>query len=178
MNMVGLKKLSYGMFVVSSKLKEKINGQIANTVIQVSAKPPKVVVAINKGNLTHEYISESKVFSVSILSTETPVKIIGLFGFRTGREVNKFEKVKYRKGITGCPILLQYTVAYLEVKVLEEIDVGTHTLFVGEVIDSGILGEDFPRTYEYYQKELKGKAPERVPTYMEEKIKEKENGKI
>ncbi len=80
MDLSALQKISYGMFVISSKKNDKFNGQIANTVFQVSAQPPMIAISINKENLTLEYISESKVFAAAVLSEETPMKYIGLFG--------------------------------------------------------------------------------------------------
>jgi flavin reductase (DIM6/NTAB) family NADH-FMN oxidoreductase RutF len=71
-----LHKVSYGLYVVSSKMGEKVNGQIANTVFQVTSEPPTIAVSINKENLTHEFIEKSKVFTISILSKETPMKFI------------------------------------------------------------------------------------------------------
>lgn len=75
-------KLTYGMFVICSKDDDKVNGQIANTVIQVASDPSLIAVAINKKNLTHDYIDKSKVFTVSILAQETPLSFIGNFGFK------------------------------------------------------------------------------------------------
>jgi len=83
-------KVSYGLYVVSSKMGEKFNGQIANTVIQVTSDPPKIAVVINKQNLTSDFIRESNVFTVSILSKTSPMKFIGHFGFKSGRELDKF----------------------------------------------------------------------------------------
>ncbi|MEW6686025.1 MAG: flavin reductase family protein [Candidatus Edwardsbacteria bacterium] len=96
MNPKTLYKISYGFYVVSSKTGEKLNGQIANTVFQITAEPPTIAVSINKQNLTHQYIQESKVFTVSILLKETPMKFIGNFGFKSGRELDKFKGVNYK----------------------------------------------------------------------------------
>jgi ferric-chelate reductase [NAD(P)H] len=162
-------KINYGMYVVSSTDGEKYNGQIANTVFQLTAKPPKIGVSINHDNLTHEYIEKSEVFSVSVLSTEAPFKFIGLFGFRSGRDVDKFADVRHRMGITGAPIVEDYAVGYLEARVTEKLDLGTHTLFVGEVLDAQILNDGTPMTYDYYHNVIKGKTPEKAATYQEVK---------
>jgi flavin reductase (DIM6/NTAB) family NADH-FMN oxidoreductase RutF/rubredoxin len=171
MNIAALYKLSYGVYIIASKKREKLNGQIANTVFQVTAEPPKVAVSINKNNLTHEFISNSKVFTVSVLSKETPMKFISLFGFRSGRDINKFENIKYKLGISGAPIVLDNTISYLEIKVTNEIDLGSHTLFIGEAIDADIIHEGEPMTYAYYHEIKRGKAPKTAPTYIEEGIK-------
>ncbi len=161
-----LHNLSYGMYVISSVKEGKLNGQIANTAFQITSKPPQIAISINRENLTYEYIKNSGVFSVSILSTEAPFKFIGLFGFRSGRDINKFENVKYKIGITGAPIVLDYSIGYLEAKVVNSIDVGTHTLFIGEVVEAESIGEGTPMTYDYYHKVVKGKTPPKAATYI------------
>jgi len=163
----GLHKLSYGMYIVSSLKDGKYNGQVANTAFQLTPKPPKIAVSINKENLTHEFIESSGVFSVSILSTDAPFKFIGLFGFRSGRDVNKFEDVKYKIGVTGAPIVLDYSLAYLEAKVVDKLDVGSHTLFIGEVVDGDHIADGTPMTYDYYHNVVKGKTPKKAATYTE-----------
>ncbi|HDH63366.1 MAG TPA: flavin reductase, partial [Firmicutes bacterium] len=87
MDLKTLHKITYGLYLVTSKNGEKINGQIANTVFQVTSDPPRISVTINKKNLTHEFIEKSRVFAVSVLSKETPLKFIGNFGFKSGRDI-------------------------------------------------------------------------------------------
>jgi len=164
-----LYKLSYGMYIVCSKKGDKFNGQIANTVFQITSEPPTVAVSINKNNLTHSYINESKVFTASFLCTITPLPFIGRFGFRSGRDVNKLEGVNYRIGKTGVPIILDNTVAYVEARVVKQLDVGTHTVFVGEVVDAEILNEkEECMTYAYYQQVKRGTTPAAAPTFIAE----------
>ena len=91
--------LSYGLYIVTSRDGDRLNGQIVNTVIQVTSDPPRVAVIINKKNLTHEYISKSKVFGVSVLDEATPMKFLGPFGFRSGRDMNKFKEVEFKEGL-------------------------------------------------------------------------------
>jgi ferric-chelate reductase [NAD(P)H] len=164
-----LHSLNYGMYVVSSLKEGKFNGQIANTVFQISAKPIKIATSINKENLTHDYIENSKLFSVSILSTKTPFKFIGLFGFRSGRDVEKFKEVDYIVGESGVPIVVENSLGYIEAKVVGSVDVGTHTLFIGEVINAEKLEEGEPMSYAYYHNVVKGKTPEKAATYLEVK---------
>ena len=166
MNRKVLHSLSYGMYVISSVNDGKLNGQIANTAFQVTSKPPQIAISINRDNLTYEYIKNSGIFSVSMLSTEVPFKFIGLFGFRSGRDINKFENVKYKIGVTGAPIVLDYSIGYLEAKVVDSIDVGTHTLFIGEVIEAESIEEGTPMTYDYYHNVVKGKTPLKAATYI------------
>jgi flavin reductase (DIM6/NTAB) family NADH-FMN oxidoreductase RutF/rubredoxin len=173
MNIKAVHKISYGMYVISSKRGEKLNGQIANTVFQITSDPPTLAVSINKQNLTHEYIKESKIFVASILSKEAPMTLIGHFGFKSGRELEKFKDKKYKIGITGAPILLENTVGYLECEIQSSTDVGTHTIFIGKIVDCEVLSEAEPMTYAYYHEIKGGKSPKTAPTYIkEEKQKE------
>lgn len=158
--------ISYGLYVVSSRSADgKLNGQIANSVFQVTAEPPQVAAAINKGNLTHEYITESGVFAVSVLSQDVTMKFIGLFGFRSGREVDKLSQANYKLDSTGAPVVLDYAVSFLEAEVVNALDVGTHTIFVGRVVAGEVLEGGRPLTYAEYHELKKGKAPRTAPTY-------------
>ena len=164
----GLHGISYGMYVVASKQGNRFNGQIANTVFQLTPKPVQIAISIHKENLTHEFIESSGVFSITILSKETPFKFIGLFGFRSGKDINKFENVNYKTGKTGAPIVLDNGIAYLEAKVVKSLDVGSHTVFVGEVVDGDVIADGKPMTYDYYHNVVKGKTPKKAATYQEE----------
>ena len=166
-----LYNISYGLYVITSKKGEQINGQTANALIQVTAEPPAIAIGLNKKNLTNEFIKESKVFAVSILSQDTPLNFIGQFGFKSGREVNKFDQVNYKLGKTGAPVVLDNTLACLEVKVTKEMDVGTHTVFVGEVVESEVLKDGEPMTYAYYHQVKRGTTPKTAPTYRKEERK-------
>ena len=174
MNLKALHKISYGMYVVGSKKGDRVNGQIVNTVIQVCAEPPVLAVAISRENLTHEFISNSKVFTISVLSIETPMKFVGLFGWKSGRDIDKYKDVHYEIGVTGAPVVLENTIAYLEAEVTKSIDVGTHTLFVGNVVSAEVLNDFESMTYAFYHVVKKGKAPKTAPTYLKEEDKEEE----
>ena len=169
MNTKALQQISYGLYIIGSRKGDRINGQIANTVIQTSSEPPTISVCINKGNLTHEFIKDSRVFTVSILSKDTPLSLIGQFGFQSGRDINKFDGVNYKTGETKAPIVLDHTLAYLEVRVTKELDVETHTDFVGELVGADILKEGEPMTYAYYHQVKRGTTPKTAPSYVEEK---------
>ena len=181
MNKSALHKISYGMYIVTSIVGDKMNGQIANTVFQVTSEPPAIAVSINKDNLTHKYIEKSGVFAVSVLSKEADMKLIGQFGFKSGREIDKFKGIEFRKGATGCPIVLNSALAYLEAEVQARFDAGTHTIFLGKLVDAGILKEGEPMTYSYYHTVKKGRAPKTAPTYIgeeKEPVSRKENKKM
>jgi len=164
--------LEYGLYVLGSKAGEKYNAQIVNAFMQVTSEPPRVAFALNKGNLTHDFVKKSRVFSLSVLSEETPLDFIGRFGFRSGRKGDKFLGVNHKFVQNGCPVVLDYTLGYLAGKVIGELDVGTHTLFVGEVEEGEILEKGVPLTYSNYQKIKKGVTPPKAPTFIKTKAKE------
>lgn len=169
MNPRALHKLGYGMYLVSSRKGDRLNGQIANTVFQITSEPPTIAVSINKSNLTHEFIKESKVFVVSVLCQDTPLSFIGRFGFKSGRDIDKFEGINYKVGKTQAPVVIDNAVAYLEARVTQEIDVGTHTVFIGELVDADVLKEDMCMTYDHYHQVKRGTTPKTAPSYVEEK---------
>jgi flavin reductase (DIM6/NTAB) family NADH-FMN oxidoreductase RutF len=172
MNLKALYAISYGLYVIGSKKGARLNGQIANTVIQVCSQPPTISVCINRRNLTHEFIKDSGVFTVSVLSQDTPLSFIGRFGFKSGRDMDKFDGVSHRVGETEAPIILDHTLAYMEAKVIKDVQVGTHTTFAGELVGADVLGEGEPMTYAYYHQVKRGTTPKTAPTYFEERKEE------
>ena len=165
MDLEALHKISYGVYIVTSG-KDRCNGQIANTVFQVTSQPETLTVCINKQNFTHELIKQTNVFAVSVLSKNAPLKLIGGFGFRCGRDVDKFEGVNFKIGKTGTRIVLDDSIAYMETEVTKEVDAGTHTLFIGKVVDAEILNSEEPMTYAYYRETNRGTTPSSAPTYL------------
>ena len=172
MNHNVLRKITYGLYIITSHRKHKLNGQIANTVFQVSSKPTLIAICINKENYTNEFISRSNVFSVSILRKEAPLKLIGQFGFKCGRDCDKFENVEYKIGVTGSPIILDNTIGYIEAKVIGSMDVSTHILYIGTVVEGDLLSDGEPMTYAYYHEIKGGVSPKTAPTYIENELKE------
>jgi flavin reductase (DIM6/NTAB) family NADH-FMN oxidoreductase RutF len=157
--------LSYGLYIVTSLDGDRLNGQIVNTVIQVTSDPARVAVILNNQNLTHEFISKSGLFGVSVLDESAPMSFMGFFGFRSGRDVDKLSQVEFKMGVTGCPLVLEHALSVLEAKVINQIDLGTHTIFIGDTVNAEVLKDGRPLTYRYYQEFLKGKAPATAPTY-------------
>lgn len=168
MNRATLHKLSYGLYVVTSGQEGKFNGQIANSLFQVTSNPATIAISINKENYTHELIKLSRKFVVSILSEAAPMTFIGLFGFKSGRDINKLQNAKTKPGVTNIPIILDYTIGYIEAELEREMDCGTHTIFFGKVVDADVIGEGEPMSYFYYQKVKGGKSPKTAPTYEKE----------
>lgn len=167
MNITTFFKISYGLYIVSSGNKEKGNGFISNTVFQVTSEPPRFTVCCNKDNYTCEFINQYKVFSVSVLAQEASSEIIGKFGYKSGRETDKMSGNNIIYGQTGVPIVLNDSIAFLECKVIQTFDVGTHLLFIGDVVDAQIIDETQPPlTYAYYREIKKGVSPKNAPTYI------------
>jgi ferric-chelate reductase [NAD(P)H] len=166
MNVNALHKIGYGMYIVGSHKGEKLNGQVANTVFQITSEPPTVAVSINKNNLTNEYIKASRVFAASVLFQGTPLPFIGGFGFKSGRDTDKLKGINYKTGQTGSPLILDNTVAYLEAEVIQEVEVGTHTIFIGKVVAAEVLNENPCLTYEYYYQVKRGTTPKNAPSYI------------
>ena len=106
MNRAALHQLTYGLYIVTSGQDGKFNGQIANAMFQVTSNPATVAISINKENYTHELIKLSRKFVISILAETAPMTLIGLFGFKCGRDVNKLQNIKTKTGTTKVPIVL------------------------------------------------------------------------
>ncbi len=170
MDLKALHTISYGLYIVASRNGDAINGQIANAVIQVSGEPVSVAVCINKRNLTNEYIKKSKMFSVSVLDAETPLSVIQRFGFKSGREIDKFQGISFNKGKSGLPYLTDHVLSYLEADVVQEVDAGTHDVFIGKVTDAGLFKNSPPLTYAHYRFIKKGGIPEAAPVFEKKEM--------
>lgn len=166
MDLKALRKISYGLYIIGAKKEDSINGQTANTVVQISAEPATVAVSINKQNLTHEYIKASGYFTVSVLAMEAPLSLVGQFGFKSGREGDKFSGINYSLTVNELPYVNDHTLVYLEAKVINEMDGGTHTVFLAKVAAAEILKEGEPMTYAYYHQVKRGSTPSTAPTYI------------
>lgn len=168
-------KISYGLYIVSSRSGDKLNGHISNTVFQISSDPPLFAIASHKDNLTTRYIDESRVFSVSILQEDISLDFMGPWGFKKGDQVNKFSSVKFITGKTGAPIVLDKCIGFIEFEVEDRIDTGSHILFIGRAIDAQLLQKDAtPLTYAYYRSVIKGVSPETAPTFIDKSMLERD----
>lgn len=155
-----LNALTYGLYLVSSYDGETKNALVVNTAFQVTADPAQIAVSINKNSFTRELILKSNKFSVMPLEEKAPFVFIGRFGFRSGKNFNKFENIEFSVGKNGCPLVKQHTLSVVEASVVQTIDLPTHTLFIGQITEAHVLipgGK--PLTYEYYHTVLKGKTP-------------------
>ena len=168
-------KISYGLYIVSSGDKNNGNGFISNTVFQITAKPAKFATCSNKDNFTTDLIIKSGRFSVSVLHKETSSEIFGRFGYKSGKDFDKMKGMQVKYGEMGVPIVLNDTIAFLECRVVQTIDIGTHLMFIGELVQSAILDETKePITYLYYREVKKGVAPKNAPTYVDKSKYENE----
>ena len=162
-------KLSYGVYIVASGNREQQNAFIATTVMQITAEPAKMMVACNKKNFTAQLIRESKAFSASVLTQNYKPTTMGTFGFRSGADFNKFEHCHdFTFGEnTQTPIVIEDCMAWFECKLVDEVDAGTHILFIGEVLDAQLTAEnEIPLTYAYYHEIKKGVTAKNAPSYI------------
>ena len=153
-----LRNLSYGLFVLTASRDGKDNGCIINTAAQVASDPLMISIAVNKANYTCEMIQETKKFTLSFLSQDATFDIFKHFGFQSGRDVNKFENYPLSKRVAnGTMAVLNGTNAYLSVYVKQEIDLGSHILFLGMPTDGEALSDVPSATYAYYFENIKPK---------------------
>ena len=151
MDMTAMFKLSYGLFVVTAKEGEKDNGCITNTAGQVTDTPNRITLTVNKGNYTHDMILRTGVFNVSILSEKASFDTFKHFGFQSGRDVDKFaDYAAAERSANGLYYITEGTNAYLSAKVVDTMDLGTHTLFLADVTDGEVLDGAASATYAYY----------------------------
>ena len=172
-------KVSYGLYIVTSGTREKGNGFISNAVVQVTSEPSQFAACCNKDNYTAGIIKQNRNFAISVLSQTVSPTVVGKFGYKTGRDLNKMEGTNITYGETGTPIVLDGAIAYIECKLVNMFDVGTHLIFIGEVVKAEILNEEGPITYAYYREVKKGVAPKNAPTYVDKsKLENKPSSKL
>jgi rubredoxin len=109
-----------------------------------------------------------------VLEEDAPLNFIGKFGFKSGRTADKFKDTKHVLLNSGCPVVTDYSICYLEAKVLKKLDCSTHTLFLGEATDMRILKDGKPMTYAYYRLIKHGTTPKTAPTFIKEEMPQKE----
>jgi flavin reductase (DIM6/NTAB) family NADH-FMN oxidoreductase RutF/rubredoxin len=161
-------KISYGLYIVSSGDKAKGNGFVSNTVFQVTSEPAKFAACCNKNNFTAGLIRKCNAFSVSVLQRDCSPGIIGRFGFNSGRYTDKMDGLSVQYGETGVPVVLTDCIAWLECRVEQIVDAGTHLIFIGVVAGAGVIDDEGdPLTYLYYRQVRKGVAPKNAPTYID-----------
>ncbi len=151
-------KLSYGLFVLTARDGEKDNGCIINTAIQAVSEPNQLSICVNKANYTHDMIERTGKFTVSVLSEQADFELFKHFGFQSGRDVDKFTNFTgCARGADGLYYITEGTNAYISVTVDKTVDLGSHTMFIGEITDMAVLSDTPSTTYEYYQNHIKPK---------------------
>ena len=164
-------KLSYGLFVLTAKEGEKDSGCIINTAIQAASSPNQISICVNKANYTHDMIMNTREFTVSVISQKASFDLFKHFGFQSGRDVNKFENFdKCARGANGILYITEGTNAFISVKVDKTEDLGSHTMFVGEITDMEVLSDDRSATYEYYMENIKPKPQPAAEEKKEGKV--------
>ena len=164
MNKKAMYKLSYGLFVVTAREWGKDNGCIINTAIQAASTPNQISICVNKDNLTHDMIMNTGIFTVSVISKEATFDLFKHFGFQSGKTVDKFaDYTNCKRGENTLYYITEGTNAYISVKVTTTQDLGSHTMFIGEITDMEVLSDAPSATYEYYMNEIKPK-PQAVGT--------------
>lgn len=165
-NLEAFFKISYGLYIVSAGKGDRRSGYVSNAVFQVTAEPAQFAVCCSKNNYTASLIDENRAFAISVLKKDSDQSLISLFGYKSGRDVDKFSSTGYITGITGAPIVTDDTLAWFECRVVQSIDVGTHILFTAEIVNNRLIEDGEPLTYSYYREVRKGKAPKNAPTYI------------
>lgn len=161
-------KLSYGLYIITTKYEDHFAGCVVNTVVQATAEErPKILVTVNKENNTNEVMKKSKKVNISVLSNEADMLLIGKFGFRSSKDFNKLNGTDHIIGNNGIPIITKSTSAYIEANIINEIDCGTHTVFILEATDSKTISDAPVLTYDYYHNVIKGKTPPKASSFSE-----------
>ena len=153
-------KLSYGLFVVSANVDGKDNGCIVNTVIQLTDSPKRISVAVNKANLTHDMILQSGKFNVSVISESAKFSLFENFGFKSGRDAEKFTAISCNRSENGLYYVTEGVNAFISGNVINTVDCGTHTLFIADVTEAQVLTDEKSATYAYYFENIKPKPSE------------------
>lgn len=150
-------KISYGLYVITTNDGERDNGMICNTVVQVTAEPPKVAVTINKVNYTHDVIKKTGKMNVCTLSKVAPFAVFEDFGFRSGRDGEKFTSTGLVRSENGLPVLSRYCNSFFSLSVESYVDLGTHGMFICSVTEAQTMADEPTMTYDYYMSDVKPK---------------------
>ena len=160
MNTKALYKLTYGVYLLSANDGKRDNGCVINTAVQVANSPTRISIAVIKDNLTHDMIQASGQFNLSAISEDAPFELFKHFGMQSGRDVDKFADFKeVSRSENGLYYLNKWANAFMSLKVVASVDLGSHTLFIGELVDGEVLSEEPSCSYAYYQSAIKASAP-------------------
>lgn len=162
------RSMSYGVYIVSTMDGNRPTGCVANSIMQITSSPATVALSMNHDNYTHSCIQKTGTFAFSILSEQSSPRLIGTFGFSSGRDTDKFSQadVDYEM-IQGLPIVKDGC-GYVICRVTGQMETSTHTVFLAEVLDGDVFSDAPAMTYKYYHTVIKGKSPKNAPTYLPE----------
>ncbi len=149
--------LGYGLYVVTSNDGKKDNGLIVNTVTQVTNTPNRLAVTINKENYSHHVIKQTGIMNINCLTEEAPFKVFEVFGFQSGRNVDKFADCTPLRSDNGLIFLPRYINSFLSLKVEQYVDLDTHGMFICSVTEARVLSDRESMTYAYYHENVKPK---------------------
>ena len=152
-----MRNLSYGLFVCTAKDGEKDNGCIINTVTQVASTPNRISIAVNKANYTHDMILKTGKFNVSILSEAATFDTFKHFGFQSGRDTDKMAGIEFSRSENGLVYITNGCNGFISGDVYQTFDVGSHTLFIADVVDGAVFDKTASATYAYYFSNIKPK---------------------
>ena len=161
-------KLSYGLYILTTSYNGKYAGCVVNTAMQVTSKPARISVTVNKENATEKMLEESCFFAVTALTQDAGMELIGKFGFQTSAETDKFAGFLTAVDENGVKYVTERAAARISCRVIRTVDLGSHVLFVGEVTGAETLDSAEPMTYAYYHQVKKGVTPKNSPAYQEE----------
>ena len=168
MDVTALYKFQSGLYVVSSTDGDDTGACIINTGLQLTSDPLQVEVMVNKQNHTEDVIAKAGHFALTVVTEAANMLYIGRFGFRTSLDYNKFDGITCEKTVLGDPYTPENAACVLACEVVGTLDVGTHTIFVGKVVDAKNISGDAPMTYAYYHSVLKGKTPPKASSFIAE----------
>lgn len=166
MDLNALNRLSYGVYVVSTWDYGRATGCLVNAVMQITAKPPTLAVSVHHNNYTHKCLMETGEFAISVLPQKTDPKIVGIFGFKSGEKIDKFDEIEHE--VIGNLPVLAHSCAYMTCEIINTMESDTHTVFLGKVIEAEEMLDETPMTYDYYHRVIRGKSPKNAPTYRGE----------
>lgn len=161
-DLTALFKIGYGLYVVTSNDGKKDNGLIVNTVTQVTNTPNRVAVTINKDNYSHHVIKQTGKMNVNCLSVEAPFSVFENFGFRSGRNTDKFVDIVPFRSNNGLAFLPRYINAFMSLEVEQYVDLGTHGMFICNVTEARVIDTKETMTYTYYLENVKPKPSEDI----------------
>ncbi|MBE7027123.1 MAG: MBL fold metallo-hydrolase [Ruminococcaceae bacterium] len=156
-DLTALFNIGYGLYVVTSNDGKKDNGLIVNTVTQVTNTPNRIAVTINKENYSHHVIKQTGIMNINCLSTDAPFAVFETFGFKSGRNVNKFAECEPLRSDNGLVFLPRYINSFMSLKVEQYIDLDTHGMFICEVTEARVISDRETMTYTYYHENVKPK---------------------